>query len=249
MAVQRELGKSLTAAEIQSLSVADMLKLVLDTDSPTELRRFAKARFAVEAAVQNDNHEAPFILWPVINRVPEAWLPVALAKVVRAEAPHTEKPQIIITIPSSAIWYGEHIREHHVFNGAIYPLVAKQKQISELNLDTVTSRQIAVPSYVHNRLADGQRGTQDMWFFTPELYAGAELTIIDDALAEGYTGLAIAKFAREELGVNSVYLGVPMTKAMQGGRERLLDSGLVDGISTLITVTETHGKGEPMNYE
>lgn len=250
MAVVREHNQPLTDAEIQSLSTGDMLKLVLDTESAAEIRRFARARFAVEAAMMNDKPEAPFILWPAINKEPrQPWLPVALAKVARAEIPRSHRRDVVATIPSSATWYGEQIRAHHLYNGAVYPLVAKAKQLEALSLNPAEGIRIDVPSYVHNRQLDGTRGTQDMWFFTPEIYQGASLTLFDDALAEGYTGMAVARFAREELGVAEVHLAVPMAKAVQGGRERIMDSGLIDSVSTLITVTATHGQGGTIQYE
>lgn len=237
---------------IQQLSSRDLLSLARRIDDPEILRRIAHARFQTEATVMNDDPHAPFILWPAINKEPrQHWLPLILGKVARAEFADqfNGHKRIVVPVPASATWYMPTMRDNHLFNGAAYPLVLKDRQLEPMGISLDTPHTtVSVHSYVHNRELDGSRGVQDIHFFTPEIYAGADLVLVDDALANGTTAFELARFAKEELEVDRVFLSVPMAKAQQGGIELLSTSPHLDGLSILVTVTGTHGKGQPIDY-
>lgn len=252
VAPNAELFKVVSRDVIQCLSPRDLLSYVRRIDDARILRLIADARFQTEARVMNDDPKEPFILWEAINKEPrQHWLPLVLGKVVRTDFQHklTGNRQIIVPVPASASWYGATLRDNHLFRGAQFPLVLKDRQLEEMAIDPDSTRATAsVHSYVHNRKLDGTRGTQNIHFFNPDVYRGADLILIDDALAHGLTALELGQFAKEELGVNQVFLGVPMAKELQGGIDRVLSSPHIDGLSVLVTVTGTHGKGQPIDY-
>lgn len=227
---------------------------VYETDNPTLLRLIGKELFRREASVQNDNPDAPFILWPAINKEPrQPWLPVLLAKTAKADF-HDQLQDthlVIVGPPASATWYIEYVQKHNIFPGARFPRVLKEAQIKELGLDTKDAQPIEVTSYVHNRQLDGSRGTQTMHIFDQHLFMpnGLDVTLLllDDAMAEGKTAEELAREAKKRFPISRVLIASPMAKLRQGGKDRLLQSPYIDGVSTIVDVVKTHGKGQPID--
>ena len=246
------LGERTSYYQIKDIPPQDLLNVVL-TEPYYNLRNIACSRFHKEAVMDNDNNREPFIVWPPINKQPEPWLPVLLARVALHELQNhlfSNGSLIVIGVPQSATWYADRIQEYGIFPNAIYPQVLKKEQIDNLQIDTTNARSLPVPSYVHNRdPLTRERNPQDMYFFSPEIYQDATLLIVDDAIAQGTTLESIAQFAKEKLEVNQVLVASPMAKAIQGGLKCLTRSIIIDGFSVLINVIQTHGKNGPIFYK
>ncbi len=236
---------------IANLSSRELLDFVLKTDDPSMLREIAGVRFGHEAKVENDDLLAPFIRWPVINQGLQAWLPVLTAKVAKADFSDAIDGATIciIAAPRSATPYLEHIQTAQIFPHAFYPGVLKQSQIDAQGIIPNGAKALAVPSYVHERNPQTHaRGTQEMFFFDTDCYAGSTVVLFDDALAEGETAITIGEFLKNNLGADKLFVSVPMSKPIQGGHNKLLSSNSIDGLSVLIHVTQTGGRGMPIAY-
>jgi hypothetical protein len=245
------LGECLFLRQISQLPSTDLLDIVLK-EPVYHLRTIACDRFNEEANMVNDNDSQPFILWPAMNREPQAWLPVLLARVIQQELKIylAQKNQlIVIGVPKSATWYTDEIQKNNIFPNALFPQVLKKSQIDELHLDTKDALVLPVPSYVHNRdPISGMRNPQDIFFFEPKKYEDSTLLIFDDAIAEGITGVKFAEFSKNQLGAKHVLIASPMAKDIQGGLRRLNESSYVSGFSVLINVIKTHGQHGKMFF-
>lgn len=246
-----ERGSALTQEILQSLNPTDLLLLVKDRDDPNILRRIAQARFAIEARMENDDFQAPFIRWPAMNSELKPWLPLLLAKVAKRDFALSDNNDrlVVIGIPSSATPYIEGVQKHHLFSSAVFPHLLKPQQFEKFGVSVNGTLSLAVPSYVHGRdPKTGARGTQDIFFFQSEVYEGATVVCFDDALAEGLSAEFIGKFVKQTLHARRFLVAVSMAKTVQGGEEKLKQSDVVDNLSVLIHVTKTHGKGKPIEF-
>lgn len=252
MATPPDHVSSLTPDEIRALSPRDLKDIVLHSPDVNFLRMIAGVRFGHEASVQNDDPQHPFILWPPINKEPhQPWLPILLASVAKQEfAPYLNgDPLVVIAMPGSATWYIEHIKESNIFPNARFPLVLKERQLAQYNRPLKEAHALQVPSYVHGRASSGEpRIPQTMYFFDPDLYKGANVIKFDDALAEGITTSVTAKFVVNTLGARSMLAAYPMAKEIEGGRTILESHPAVTALSTLISVLDTHGLGQAIDY-
>lgn len=245
-----EHARRLTPDYIRSLRPNDLLSLVVEIDDVSVLRHIAKIKFATDARMENEDNDAPFIRWPAMNQRLEPWLPVLLAKVTGMELCLKGRENlVIIAAPSSATPYIDYIKQHQVFPNAQYPLVLKAHQFQQFGILQGDVPHIAVPSYVHGRNPlTGARGNQEVFFFEPGIYQGATVVFLDDALAEGLTVATTGAFVRSALQASQFWVGVSMAKAVQHGVDFLLGNSQIDGLSILIHVTKTHGKGKPIEF-
>ncbi len=221
----------------------ELITWILKTESEVKLREFAWSNFRKTAKVVNDDIEAPFIIWPAINREPyQVWLPVLLMQVVRLRIRSWlgEGDEIVVFgVPSSGKWYGEVWQQVKVLEKdgwqVSYPEVEKVK-----NLKVVPQNgwKVRVPSYVHARLEDGSRGEEEMVIREPDLFKGRVVVALDDAIAEGLTLSYLSRSLKQELGAKRVVVGGAMAKEMQGGRERLLKNQMIDKVISLVEVTK-----------
>jgi hypothetical protein len=251
MTGSHDLPSCLTPDHIRSFSLRDLFNFVQTTNDPHVLRSVAGIRFGAEATVQNDDHAHPFISWPAINREPAPWLPIALAKVAQHEFQEYRNGDltVIVGTPRSATWYSEPIRQAHVFPNSFFPLLLKEKQFEKYGADPSQAVSLDVPSYVHGRSSSNDpRVPQRMYFFQRHVYDGASAIIFDDALAEGVTVSAIARFVTEELGARRVFAAFSMAKEVEGGLSVLGQSQAITKVVTLVTITGTHGKGKTIEY-
>lgn len=228
--------------DVSSLTSEELFDLVMRENSVPVLKTIARFRFSTEAQVMNDNKNAPFILWPAINQKPQPWLAALTGSIAKHELQLSDNNLTILCVPSSASWYQDTLKK--IFPNAVYPRVTKHP---EENLPLPIT--LEVPSYVHNRNMDGTRGTNTMYFYDRELYKPQGTTlIVDDALAEGYTAIELAKFLKNQFAQDTIYFASPLAKQMQGGIIRLKKSSLIKGMSIVITVTNTQGKGKPIQF-
>lgn len=248
--IAKEQSQWLTPDHLRSLTANDLLSFVVKSNDIKTLRHIAQIRFAGEARMENEDNNAPFIRWLAMNQELKPWLPLLLAKVADRELSLNEKQNlVVIAAPSSATPYIDHIKRYHLFFNAQYPLVLKEHQFEEFRVSKNDTPYIPVPSYVHGRDSlTGARGTQDVFFFQPEIYEDATIILFDDALAEGLTAETIGTFVKSRLHARQFLVGVSMAKAVQGGEDHLKTSGLVDGLSVLIHITKTYGKGKPIEF-
>lgn len=233
--------------ELTNMPPQDLFKLVLETQQVELLREIAKLRFPLEATLENKNPQEPFIVWPAINREPrQHWLPLLLAKVAKAELLQDRYERlVVIAAPRSATWYLPIIWENAVFPQAVCPHVLKEDQLEEFKLQAEASFQLSVSSYVYNRHSrnGNPHGTQTWYFAEPGVYKNSTILMLDDALAEGVTGLTVTQALKEQLGASRVFYAAPMAKKVQGGLERMQQSPYISGMSILINVTKTNGPG------
>jgi len=241
-----------TVNVLDHMNTHDALEYVNSISGLSELYRFARQRFGTEAQMVNEDNLQPFILWPAINREPlQHWLPLALTKLALFEFPQlVDEDKLIITaIPRSATWYLHIIKKLNLFPNASCPLLLKQSQFSTYRTSGNGAVELPVPSYVHNRdPKTHKRGYQSIYFFNPNNYQGATVLFLDDAVAEGSTLATIAEFTKNELGAKQVFCVTPLTKEVQGGANLLKLSPYIAGFKTLITVTKTSGKGQPVEF-
>lgn len=235
---------------VSSLSHPDMLRLVRETHDPVLLRSIAHVRFAREASMENEDLNEPFVRWPVINQAFQPWLPVLLAKVVKAELQDKLNGQLIVlAIPRSATPYMHPIIEEQLFPDAVTPWVLKEDQLELYGVKPDHSVRLAVPSYVHGRNPQTKaRNTQDILFFHPETYRGKTVLIIDDALAEGKSAITTGRFLKEELLAQTVLFATPLAKIMQGGESNIVQDGSIDAMSVIIHVTRVQGYQQPVEF-
>lgn len=228
--------------DVSSLTPEEVFNLVMQEHSIPLLKTIAHTRFDSEAQVMNDNTSAPFILWPAINKKPQPWLAALTGTIAKHELQLTDTNLTILCVPNSASWYQETLTK--IFPNAVFPRTTKY-----LDRNLPFPKTLEVPSYVHNRNLDGTRGTNTMYFYDTELFKPQGTTlIVDDALAEGYTALEIAKFLKNQYAQDNIYFATPLAKEIQGGIIRLNNSGLFKGMSIVITVTNTQGKGKPIQF-
>ena len=216
---------------------------ILVTEDEVKLRELAWSDFRRTARLVNDDPEAPFIIWPAINREPyQVWLPVLLAQVVRLRLRGWERKGrevAILGVPSSGSWYGEVLRRMGVLERdgwrVSYPQIDKLKNLKKR---PEKGWGVLVPSYVHSRGSDGSRGKEEMVVFEPDRLRGKVAVILDDAIAEGLTFEYLGRGIRHELGVEAVVVAGAMSKEMQGGIERLRRVKEIDKVISLVEVTK-----------
>lgn len=226
------------------LSPDKIMTIVMNESSSERLRSIAHSRFVIEAQVMNDTPESPFILWPAINKQPQPWLAALTGKIANQELQLDTHDLTIICVPSSATSYKDPLK--NIFPKARFPDVLKQLNDSVKRKHSIP---LEVPSYVHNRQMDGTRGTNTMHFFDLEQFKPNGTTlIVDDALAEGYTAIEIATFLTHQCKQDTIYFATPLAKKIQGGEKRIKENGIIKGISIVINVTETQGKGKPIQF-
>lgn len=226
------------------VSPDEIMTIVMNESSSARLRAIAHSRFVIEAQVMNDTPESPFILWPAINKEPQPWLATLTGKIAKQELHLDTHDLTIICVPSSATSYTDPLK--NIFPQARFPKVLKRLTDSDKASKSIS---LEVPSYVHNRQMDGTRGTNTMHFFDLEQFKPNGTTlIVDDALAEGYTAIEIATFLTHQCKQDIIYFATPLAKKIQGGEKRMREHGIIKGVSIVVNVTETHGKGKPIEF-
>lgn len=200
-------------AEIRQLIANDLLgrgRLYADKDKPF-------------------NPDAPFIYYPPMNREPETWLGLAIARIAQEELDLQDGTNLAIaTLPSSANWYDIVMSQHEIFPQAQPVLLYKEKDKKMIPQAASVAR-LEILSYVHARHADNSRGVEIMYLANPEKLDGAKVCLFDDALAEGYSLLGVAEALKDQFGVAHIDGVVALSKGdIQEGRTRIETSGYID---------------------
>lgn len=221
-------------------------EVMKNLNKPKHLIRLAQNDFKAHASLQpGTDADAPFIIWPAINREPyQPWLPVLMAAVaayrIKNQIQITGSHLVVFSTPASTTWYTPHIQQNNIFENlgykVCYPRVLKSTQLDDEKINEAVVS-IQVPSYVHNRQKDGTRGDETMYIFNPEVFLGATAVVIDDVIAQGLTQQTLATTLRDYLEATQVIAVSAMSKEMQGGRQALCQSGLVDQVITLVNIT------------
>ncbi len=222
------------------MEVDEKIEEILRTEDGRKLREWAWEDFRKTAKLVESDPEAPFIIWPAINREPyQAWLPVLLMQLVRLKIRNWDKSRSVVVfgVPSSGSWYGQVLEGVKVLERdgwqVKYAEVVKAK-----NHGGIKGWRIGVPSYVHSRKQDGSRGKEEMVVSQPEMFRGATVVALDDAIAEGLTLKYLGEAMKQELGVAKLVVAGAMAKEMQGGRRLLEEDKLIDKVVTLVEVTK-----------
>lgn len=223
-----------------------LIGAVLAEESPQRLREILQVDVARRAWVHADeNHvfdpEKPFIVYGPMNREPEKSVAIAVAKLGYQELGIDPQDELLITgIPRSATWIAQVVMEKRMFPNARQVILTK-------NFEEIPSRadftSFEVASYVHNRRADGSRGTESVYVLNPGQIDGAHLIVMEDVIAEGFTVNQVAGELRK-LGADRIYVMAVFSKGpIQGGTEAIRDFGLVDNLIEAVRVAEVKGPG------
>lgn len=186
--------------------------------------------------------EKPFVIYPPMNRQPEAWLAVVLAQAAQIGfSLDTEEPLTIIGMPRSARWIPQALMEKGLFSKAMY-LFATKDQAEAVTLGKPYIG-FDVLSYAHNRLHDGRRGAETVYLVEPEIIRGTRVILFEDVIAQGWTvggiGEVIAGYDPAGL-----YVVAPFSKGLiQGGTEFMQSCPFVTGAIELVCAARVHGPG------
>lgn len=236
-----------------SIKSSQNLQSLLELSSgATGLREFSQDHFMRTAAMVGGTDEAPFVRWPVINKEPDAFVPHSLSMLARSIIDHLDQDQKVLAfgIPGSATWMSEYWEGASVFPQLLYPTVLKPRQLATTGkAASGTHVEVPVRSYTQNKQEDGSRGIDPIYIFEPEMFDGAVVMMLDDAVAQGYSIIDTATFLKGSLGVREVHVLAGMTKLMQGGVDSLRASDAVDSFQVLVAVKQTSGVGGGIELE
>ena len=218
-----------SAGQIEDFSLQELHQLINELDDSDEIKTIVKARFLSEAKLKNQDIDSPFIEWLPMNRQPENWLALALAKVIKAEL-NIAPSDVLLMIPSSGLWLEEEFRK--VFSENDFPELKKEEQLSK---DDQIFASFQVKSH-----SNGQ-ALKTMYFRTdPVKFSNRRIVIIDDVMARGDACEGVIAFLNS-LGINitSYSAAVVMDKTMQGGLEKLVlgPDAPIDSYRSLVSVS------------
>lgn len=194
----------------------------------------------------DENHpfdpEKPFVIYPPMNRRPEAWLAIVLAQAAQIGFRlAADEPLTIIGMPRSARWIPQALMEKGLFPRAMYLFATKDEtEASGLEKPYI---EFDVLSYAHNRLHDGRRGTETVYLVRPELLRGTKVILFEDVIAQGWTVGGIGEVVAE-YDPAGLYVVAPFSKGLiQGGTEFMQSCPFVTGAIELACVARVHGPG------
>lgn len=223
----------------------------LRAETAGELRAVLRKDIGKRARVRDDEKfpfdpKAPLIVYEAMNRRPEAGVAVLLGRLAKLELGREDGTGlVIIGTPRSASWTGRVVEGAQIFAKARLTQVTK-----DLASVPVYSSYCEVPvsSYTRGRHAPagsqgGTSGLEIMYVVNPDQIKGKDVLLLDDMVAEGVTAITLAQAMKEDLGARRVEVAVVMSKLMQGGSDRIRESGFVDGLVEGVRIAEVLGPG------
>jgi hypothetical protein len=226
LALLREVKKARDLETMSALVAEDML---------------ARAQIHADEAHPFDS-EKPFVIYPPMNREPEAWLAMLLARAAQISFGFpSEESLTIIGMPRSARWIPQALMEKGMFPQAMYLFATKDA--TEVEILGKPRIAFDVLSYAHNRLQDGRRGMETVYLVEPELITGTKVILFEDVIAQGWTiggiGEVIARYNPAGL-----YVVSPFSKGLiQGGTDFVQSCGFVTGAIELVCASEVKQPG------
>ena len=219
---------------------------VLAAQTPQELRQILASDVHNRAEVFADEHhpfdpEEPFIIYRPMNRLPELGTGLATIKLAMMEM-HLDpnEPYLLLFAPQSASWMAEVIRYSNILPNSEILWATKNFDKIRLQADVVT---VMTRSYTQNRQPDGSRSHVPLYIVNPGQIIDRRIVGFDDVLAEGFTPQDITT-ALKWLGAGQIDWAVTLSKGrIQGGTNRVTESGLVSNLVEAIQVQQVHGPG------
>lgn len=206
---------------IESASAEEMYRLIEQVTDLNLIRQIIAIRFFNEARLDNDDLKNPFIIWEAMNREPQSWIALAIAKVAKKEL-NIQDGDAIFTIPSSGTWLEPELRK--MFPNSIFPVLKKEKGSADISY-----AQFDVLSHSNSRAPRTMFLCSD-----PSDFLGRRIVIFDDVVARGDALKGVSTTLREITGGNTnITAAAVMDKTMQ--REKNVDLG-VDKYSRLFAV-------------
>lgn len=234
-----EQNHELLPSQIQELSSQVLYELIEQLNDPDQIKRVAVTRFLGEAQLKNQDLENPYIEWLPMNREPESWLALALAKVIKFEL-NVHPDDLLLMIPSSGLWLKQEFV--NIFPENFYPILKKEKELLESD---VIFTSIPVRSHSNNR-----QPKEIFICSNPNSFSGKRVIIIDDVIARGDATLDIM-WLLDSFGVTSYCVAVVMDKVLQSGSKKLQSepNSRVDGYQALVSVEKVTQSPNEEKYE
>jgi len=202
---------------IKQANSQEMYSLLEEISNVSLIKRIVAIRFQNEAVLKNEDLNNPFIIWKAMNRKPQPWVALALAKVAKEEL-GIKDGDVIITIPSSGSWLGVELRT--MFPNSVFPILKK-----ELEQGDNLYAQFDVLSHSQERSA------KKMFLCSnPNIFWGKRMFIFDDVVARGDAMKGVAAALGKD---NIAGTAAVMDKTMQRENPNL---GIGGGYSALFAI-------------